>query len=50
MSKEDFVEIELDEDTYRALESEAKKVGLSVDEFAVKLVHDAYNALKAKES
>jgi len=46
----DFVEIPLDKETYRKLEREAKKQGLTVNELATKLISETYDALKAKES
>lgn len=42
------MKVSLDEETYRKLEREAKKQGLTVDELAAKLVRETYNALKAK--
>ena len=44
------MKVKLDRETYRALEFLAKREGLTVDEFAAKIVTEKYDELKAKES
>jgi hypothetical protein len=50
MSEEDFVKVNVDEETYGLLEKEGKKHGLTVDEYVVKLIHDMYDAVMAEKS
>jgi len=47
MSKEKFA-IEVDQETYELLERYAKKEGLTVRDFASKLIRDLYDSVTSK--
>ena len=42
MSREEYIEIPLDEETYKLAEECAKKMSLTVDEFVIKAIDEKY--------
>lgn len=49
MSGGDYIEIPLDEETYKLAEKCAKKLGLTVDEFVIKAIDEKYEKLKREK-
>ena len=49
MSREDYVEVPLDEEIYKLAEECAKKLGLTVDEFIIKAIDEKYEELKREK-
>jgi len=49
MSREDHIEVPLDEETYKLAEKCAKKLGLTVDEFVIQAIDEKHEELKRKK-